>query len=285
MLRGRKSCIDFAQLISAPVMTTLEGKSAFPEDHYLSLGTGSSTATGPVSHFLEKSDVVISIGSSLTRYGGGLARIIPPGKVIIQVTNDWRDVNKDYWIECPIIGDARLVLQQLILSIGNSLGEKGREDKSVKQEVKQESDKWLQAWMPKFSSNEVPLNPYRVIWDFIKNVDPARSIITHDSGSPRDMLVPFYKATSPRGYIGWGKSHALGAGLGLIIGAKLAQPEKFCANFMGDAAFGMTGLDFETAVRCNIPITTIVLNNSMMACEKRTLTISDEVVQDEVSGW
>jgi acetolactate synthase-1/2/3 large subunit len=88
--------------------------------------------------------------------------------------------------------------------------------------------------------------------------------------------MPFYRATAPRSYLGWGKSHALGTGLGLIMGAKLAAPDKFCVNFMGDAAFGMTGLDFETAVRCGIPTTTVVLNNSSMAIERHALAISHE---------
>jgi thiamine pyrophosphate-dependent acetolactate synthase large subunit-like protein len=110
--------------------------------------------------------------------------------------------------------------------------------------------------------------------EFMRTVNTAEAIVTHDSGSPRDQLVPFYKATTPRGYLGWGKSHALGTGLGLIIGAKLAAPDKFCVNFMGDAAFGMTGLDFETAVRCDLPILTIVLNNSTMAIERDHLAIS-----------
>jgi acetolactate synthase-1/2/3 large subunit len=123
--------------------------------------------------------------------------------------------------------------------------------------------------MPKLASDQVPLNPYRIIWDFMRTVDAREAIVTHDSGGPRDQLMPFYRATAPRSYIGWGKSHALGTGLGLIIGAKLAAPDKFCVNFMGDAAFGMTGLDFETAVGCGIPITTIVLNNSSGAIERR----------------
>src|SRR3989442_15114585 len=76
--------------------------------------------------------------------------------------------------------------------------------------------------------------------------------------------------------MGWGKPHALGTGLGLIMGAKLAAPVKFCVNFMGDAAFGMTGLDFETAGRCGIPITTIVLNNSAMAIERHALVVSHD---------
>jgi thiamine pyrophosphate-dependent acetolactate synthase large subunit-like protein len=115
-----------------------------------------------------------------------------------------------------------------------------------------------------------------VIWEFMQTVDPAEAIVTHDSGSPRDQLIPFYRATTPRGYLGWGKSHALGTGLGLIMGAKLAAPDKLCVNFMGDAAFGMTGLDFETAVRCGIPILTIVLNNSSMAIETGHMARSHE---------
>jgi thiamine pyrophosphate-dependent acetolactate synthase large subunit-like protein len=112
--------------------------------------------------------------------------------------------------------------------------------------------------------------------EFIRVIDPAQAIVTHDSGSPRDQLLPFYRATTPRGYLGWGKSHQLGTGLGLAIGAKVAAPDKFCVNFMGDAAFGMTGLDFETAVRCGIPHCTIVLNNSTMAIEIPHMKLSHE---------
>jgi acetolactate synthase-1/2/3 large subunit len=97
-------------------------------------------------------------------------------------------------------------------------------------------------------------------------------------------MIPFYRATAPRSYIGWGKSHALGTGLGLAMGAKLAAPDKFCVNVMGDAAFGMTGLDFETAVRCGIPITTIVLNNSTMAIETHALVVSHERYQTRDIG-
>src|SRR3989442_12653650 len=116
----------------------------------------------------------------------------------------------------------------------------------------------------------------RVIAEFMRTVDPRDAIVTHDSGSPRDQLLPFYRAAPPRSYLGWGKSHALGTGLGLIIGAKLAAPEKLCVNFMGDAAFGMTGLDFATAVRCGIPILTVVLNNSAMAIEIPHLVVSHD---------
>ena len=112
--------------------------------------------------------------------------------------------------------------------------------------------------------------------EFMRVIPSEDAIVTHDSGSPRDQLLPFYVAKKPRGYLGWGKSHQLGTGLGLVIGAKVGAPDKMCVNFMGDAAFGMTGLDFETAARSGIPITTIVLNNSTMAIETHAMALSHE---------
>ena len=112
--------------------------------------------------------------------------------------------------------------------------------------------------------------------EFMRVIPSEDAIVTHDSGSPRDQLLPFYVAKKPRGYMGWGKSHQLGTGLGLAIGAKVGAPDKFCVNFMGDAAFGMTGLDFETAARSGIPMTTIVLNNSTMAIETHAMAYSHE---------
>ncbi len=265
--------VELAELLQIPVMTTLEGKSAFPEDHPLSLGTGGPVMTGPVLQFLRQADVVFGIGCSFTKHG--MATNIPAGKTLVHATDDERDLNKNYATRHPILGDARLVLRQFIDAI-KDLDPERRANGNAGAEVRDVKNAWLKEWMPKLTSDETPITPYRVIWEFMHAVNPGDAIVTHDSGSPRDQLIPFYRATTPRSYMGWGKSHALGTGLGLIMGAKLAAPDKFCVNFMGDAAFGMTGLDFETAVRCGIPITTVVLNNSSMAIEKHALVLSHE---------
>ncbi len=238
---------ELAELVGAPVITTLEGKSAFPENHPLSLGTASGVSPQPVYEFLNKADVVFAIGCSLTRHGIVFAEI-PPGKVIIHATNDERDLNKHYAADYPILGDAKLVLGQFLQAVKDVRQEqKSQPGDGTAARISGARENWLQEWLPKLTSNEVPINPYRVMWEFMNAVDAKDAIVTHDSGSPRNQLVPFYRATTPRSYIGWGKSHSLGTGLGLIMGAKLAAPGKFCVNFMGDAAFGMTGMDFETA--------------------------------------
>ena len=84
---------------------------------------------------------------------------------------------------------------------------------------------------------------------------------------------------------GWGKSTQLGYGLGLSIGAKLASPDKQIVNVMGEAAFGMTGLDIETAVRSEIPIMTIVLKNSVMTNYNRRMpTAAAQFKSDQLTG-
>ena len=269
--------VELAELLQAPVTTPLEGKSAFPETHRLSLGTGAGVMPPTVHEFLRAADVVFAIGASLTRHSI-VAAPIPPGKTIIHATNDHRDLNKHYVADIPILGDAKPVLRQFIEAVKDVQGaNKPKNDGAVAAKIKEIREPWLKGWMPKLTSKEVPINPYRVFWEFMGAVDPKEAIITHDAGSPRNQLVPFYQAPTPRSYIGWGKSHALGTGLGLIMGAKVAAPEKFCVNFMGDAAFGMTGLDFETAVRCNIPILTVVLNNNFMAAETRHMATSHKL--------
>ena len=257
--------VELAELLSVPVMTTLLGKSGFPEQHPLALGSGSGVMNGAVYHFVRRADVIFGVGASFTKHG--MSMNLPPGRTLIQNTNDPRDLNKDYDAQFPLIGDARLTLRQLIDACREIVGDSRRDNAAVAGEIASVRNAWLAEWEHKTMAGGRPVNPYRVITDFQRAVPAADAIVTHDSGSPRDQITPFYRAGGPRSYLGWDKSHGLGTGLGLVIGAKLAAPEKMCVNFMGDAAFGMVGLDFETAVRSGAPITTVVLNNSTMAVE------------------
>jgi len=143
-----------------------------------------------------------------------------------------------------------------------------------KEEIAAAKKAWLAEWAEHLDSEEVPINQYRVIRDLMRTVDRDNVIITHDSGSPREQLIPFWEPTRPGSYIGWGKSTQLGYGLGLIMGAKLAAPNKLCVNIMGDAAIGMTGMDVETAARNRIAILTVVFNNGVMAAERDVLRLS-----------
>ena len=273
--------VELAELLQIPVTTSMAGKSGFPEKHPLSLGSASGVMNGAAYHFIKRADLVLAVGSSLTKHG--MTMTIPSDKTLIQATNDPIDIAKNYDVEYPLLGDARLVIRQLIEACKDRLGGESRDGETA-EEIATVRGQWLDSWMRKLASDEVPINPYRVMWEFMQNVDPDHAIVTHDSGSPRDQLMPFYQSGGPHTYLGWGKSHGLGTGLGLNIGAKLAAPDKFVVNFMGDAAFGMTGLDFETAARSGIPILTVVLNNSTMAIETSHMARSHELYRTRDLG-
>ena len=251
-----------AELAQIPVVTTMQGKSAFPDDHPLALGSANRTAPKAVFKWLGLADVVLAIGSGLTRTGFGLP--IPDGKFLIHSTSAAEDINKDYAADLGLVGDAKLTLQAMVEEVKAQVGEEGRSAPRAMEEIAATKKEWLDEWAPLLESTEVPINPYRVIREINNHIDHANAVVTHDAGNPRDQIMPFYKASAPHGYIGWGKTTHLGYGIPLAIGAKMAAPEKFCMNFMGDLAFGHTGMELETAVRAELPITTVVINNLTM---------------------
>jgi len=265
--------MQLAELIPAPVATTNPGKSAIPESHPLALGASTRSRPKMFTDFMARADLVLAIGSSLTRTPFGPS--VPSGKIIIHATNEAHDINKEYRVDHALIGDAALVLDALIAEIGRQKGGGGANAlASLKEEIAAAKKAWLAEWAEHLDSEEVPINQYRVIRDLMRTVDRDNVIITHDSGSPREQLIPFWEPTRPGSYIGWGKSTQLGYGLGLIMGAKLAAPNKLCVNIMGDAAIGMTGMDIETAARNRIAILTVVFNNGVMAAERDVLRLS-----------
>ena len=254
--------VELSELTGIPVMTTLAGKSAFPENHPLSLGTGSHSATLMVDHFLKKTDFVLGMGTSFTI--SNFNAPMPSGVTLAHSTNCPEDLNKDYLVSYGAIGDAKLVLRQMIEEAKRQTDGKGRDPNGVAEEISKVREAFMAEWGPNFTSDEVPLSPYRVFHEIAKELGSSNVIMTHDSGYPREQLVPFWQSTQPRGYLGWGKSTQLGYGLGLSMGAKMAAPDKHVVNVMGDAAFGMAGMDIETAARAEIGTLTVILNNSVM---------------------
>jgi acetolactate synthase-1/2/3 large subunit len=274
---------DLAELLGVPVTTSLQGKSAFPEDHPLSLGSGGRSIPKTVHHFLQNADVIFGIGCSFATTNYGVS--MPSGKTLIHATLDPADLNKDVRADYALVGDAALTLEALLAAVKDELGSNVRDSGQVAEEISRIKAEWMTQWMPKLTSDDVPLSPYRVIWDLMHTVDRANTIITHDAGSPRDQISPFWETVAPLSYIGWGKTTQLGYGLGLAMGAKLAEPDKLCINLWGDAAIGFTGMDFETAVRERIPILSVLLNNFSMAIELPIMQAATEKYRStDISG-
>ncbi len=275
---------ELAELLAAPVTTSLAGKSAFPEDHRLALGSGGRSIPKPVHHYLQKADLIFGVGCSFTRTAFGVK--IPAGKRIIHATLDPADINKDVPVDTALVGDAGLILDSLVEAVRARTNGASQERMAVVAgEISAVKEEWLDQWKAKLTCDEAPISPYRVIWDLLHTVDVGNTIITHDAGSPRDQLSPFWQSVAPLTYLGWGKTTQLGYGLGLAMGAKLAKPDALCINVWGDAAIGFTGMDFETAVRERIPILSVLFNNFSMAIEIPVMPVSTEKYRStDISG-
>jgi acetolactate synthase-1/2/3 large subunit len=256
--RASTELVALAERTGIPVATTLNGKSAFPEDHPLALGTAARTRPATVDRFFERADLILGIGTSFSR--SLYITPMPADAVLGQIVDDRRDLASGYEVEFGCVGDARLVLSQLLEALD------GADPSSLHaaDDLARAREAFLADWMPRLTSDASPLSPYRVVWELMQVVDRSRTVVTHDAGHPRDQIVPFYETIVPRGYLGWGKSTQLGTGLGLTMGARLARPDWLAVNIMGDSAFGMVGMDLETAVRERIPILTVVMNNGLM---------------------
>ncbi len=263
MSQATEQLRELAELIGAPVFCTMPGKSAMDERHPLCLGSGSGLTTKAAGRWLTECDLILALGSSLTRTFYG--QPIRNKKVLIQNTDSIDDINKDENVDIGLLGDTKLTLEAILDEVKAQRGETPADSSALQAEIASEKAAWLDEWSALLNTDEEPLGTYRVINEINKVLDNDNSIVTHDAGAPRDSIVPFYHATTPHSYVGWGKTTHLGFGIPLMIGAKMANPDKFCLNLMGDGAFGMSGLDIETAARSGFAITTVLLNNGGMA--------------------
>ena len=256
--------VEVAALLGAPVATTLQGKSAIPEAHPLAAGVGALSTTAMTAHYLQASDTLLAVGTSLTR--APFTPVIPEGKAIVHATNDPVDINKEYTAALGIVADAKLFLAQLAAELRRTVDE-GRTERRAESAdtIARIKAAWRAEYEPLFADDSSPINGYRMMRELWSLLDPETTMLTHESGASRDIQSVFWESGPPRSYLGWGQSSQLGFSLGLAMGAKLANPEKLVVNVMGDASVGMTGMDWETASRNDIPILTVIKHDSIFS--------------------
>lgn len=268
--------VEVAELLGAPVATTLQGKSAIPEAHPLATGVGALSTTAMTAHYLEASDTLLAVDTSLTR--APFTPVIPEGKAIVHATSDPIDINKEYAAALGIVADAKLFLAQLAAELRRVTGE-GRAERRAESAdtIARIKRAWRAEYEPLFADDSAPINGYRMMRELWSVLDPETTMLTHESGASRDIQSVFYEAgPPPRSYLGWGQSSQLGFSLGLAMGAKLANPEKLVVNVMGDASVGMTGMDWETASRNEIPILTVIKHDSIFSGYDRNIPEASE---------
>jgi thiamine pyrophosphate-dependent acetolactate synthase large subunit-like protein len=250
-----------AELVNAPVITTLKAKGAFPENHPLFVGVRGDQ----VAHYLTKSDLILAIGSSLSpgRFSHGIPEAAK--KTIIHCNVDELHINKMYPTAQAVIGDARLTLQALLKEVSERTSGAGRPAGNVAAEVKAARDAGLAKYREVMASNEKPINPYRVYGDLMQVLDPHNSFVTHESGNTRDQLSTVYDTLMPRGFLGWGNVSTLGFSLAAAIAAKKAFPARASVAVTGEAGLGYMLGNLEVLLREKLGVTVVHISNGGFA--------------------
>jgi thiamine pyrophosphate-dependent acetolactate synthase large subunit-like protein len=292
---AEKELFDLATNFGIPVMTSLPGKSAFPENHELSLGLGgfpkATYGTRQAHYLVDKSDCVLALGTSFKEHGTRYFMPKPEAKKLIQVDVTEEEISKNYPADVAILGDIQLVLRQVIETGGKLLGKPevaasiaGRRAQMVS-EIAAERKKWLKDWEERLHSDATPIDPYRITTELMQILDPGKSIILHDAGLVRAYICHHYFCTVPGSFVGFGGFSAMGYSVPASIGAKLAAPGKDVITIVGDGSFGMTGFEIETAVRYGIKTITLIYNNrgvdAVKTLQKRR---GEKIVWDYLGG-
>jgi thiamine pyrophosphate-dependent acetolactate synthase large subunit-like protein len=268
--------IKVAEAYAIPVMATLPAKGAMPEDHPLCLGLGGYPravySTGQSRRFAEEADLVIALGCSFRQHATSSWLPKPAQAKLVQVDIDPAELHKNYAADLVILSDIDLFLRALLEQSRPVLSNwrKGMAG-DIAAEIKELKTKWMESWNPRLTSDEIPMNPYRVCWDVTHELDRKKTILLHDAGVTRAYVSHHYEALNPLGFIGFGGTSAMGWSTPAALGAKLGNPDKTVVNFTGDGSFGMTGMEIETAARNDIRTLTIILNNESLGASRETL--------------
>ncbi len=260
--------LGLAELLTLPVATTLNGKSAFPEDHALALGVGgfAQAAYGslPASRLAGDADVIMTIGCGFKRHATQKAP--STGSKHIQIDVDAGELNKHHVADVAILGDARVTILQMTEAARRRLPRERLEP--IKERIARIAAlqaEWLTLSQPFTHSDESPVNPFRVTRELDLLLGGRNSILLHDAGSVRGSTCQHYIAREPRAFIGFGVQSAMGWSIGAAIGAKISSPEKLVAAVIGEEAIAETMMDIETSIRANAPILIVVKNNRAFA--------------------
>ncbi|NVM22834.1 MAG: thiamine pyrophosphate-binding protein [Desulfobacterales bacterium] len=259
---------QFAELLGIPIMTTPMGRGCIPEDHPLALGLVGIYWTKVGKKVYEESDLVISIGSRNEDLESGRFTYFPEGAKLIQIDIDPFELGRNYLPDVAIFGDAKMVLTDLMQSMGSKIEKKGMESQRIKEllKVKEEYEAVVEA---ECRSDSVPIKTRRVV-KTLSEVFGRDTILSNENGMMDlwSYYFPYYKVLDIGGCIGMTDQTCMGMGVTQAIGAKLTLPEKKVVCTTGDAAFQMFSKELATAVQYKAPVTWVVLNNFSLGWDK-----------------
>ena len=266
--RAYKQVVQLAELMNIPVMTTPCGRSIIPEDHPLAFGQVGLYFSKLGEQAYGSADLLITIGSRNEDFQSGVQFFFPKGARYIQIDIDPHEIGRNWIPDVPIVGDASMVLNDLIACIKDNISDDKKEN-SWTQGLLKSKEKYEEEVKSECMTDEIPIKTKRVIWE-LNHVFGRDTILVNENGS-QDLWSyyhPYYKVLDINSCISPGEQTCMGFGVAGAIGAKLAQPSKKVVCTTGDGAFQMFMKELPTALQYNAPVTYVVLNNFSLGWTK-----------------
>ena len=241
-----------AELINAPIATSLMGKGIVDEKDDISIGMLGMHGKQVANQSVNKTDCLLAIGCRFSdRTTGKLEEFIPNAKVI-HIDIDPAEIGKNVAVDLPIVGDAKIVLNQLIKELEASPSDKTAWMKSIVD--------FKKSTIPRVSYDDIPLKPQQVIKEIAHSITED-TIVTTDVGLHQMWAAHFLDISKPRKFISSGGLGTMGFGLPAAIGAKVACPDEAVLAIVGDGGFLMVSQELATIKEYDIPVVIAMLNN------------------------
>jgi acetolactate synthase I/II/III large subunit len=249
--------VKMSDLLMAPVATTFMGKGAFPETHPLSLGSIGMHGNPAANRLMGEADVLLAVGTRFSDRATANIDTFAPNAKIIHIEIDNAEINKNIEVDVPIVADAKVALKMLLTVTAKKL--KKGEGKEWTKRVKEVKEK-LSPLMKDLPKDMVP----KALLSELRKLLPENGIVTTEVGQNQMWSALYFKTLKPRTFISSGGLGTMGFGFPAAIGAKVACPDQPVVDIAGDGSFIMTEQELACSVNENIPVTVIVLNNSVL---------------------
>ncbi|MDK2891791.1 acetolactate synthase large subunit [Methanohalophilus sp.] len=249
---AHEELLKFAEIIQAPVTTTLTGISSFPSGHPLYLGMPGMHGTKYANYAIQESDLLIAVGARFDDRVTGKVQSFAPNAKIIHIDIDPAEISKNVTVDIPIVGDAKNVLASLIKHV----------KKTERKEWIDKIQEWRDAYPLHYIKEKNNLKPQFILEQINEVCDDA--IIVTEVGQHQMWTAQYYKFKEPRTFISSGGLGTMGYGFPAAIGAKIGRPDKVVFNIAGDGSFQMNLQELATAMQDDIPVIVAIMNNGYL---------------------
>jgi len=249
--------LELAELLLAPVATTLMGKGCFPENHPLSLGHIGMHGNPAANKIILEADVLLAVGTRFADRSTGRLDTFCKDAKKIHIDIDPAEIGKNVDVDVPIVADAKKALRAIYTVIAEKI--KKKEDSTWLRRVKEIKEQCLN----NASANSTSLRP-QILLKTLRQIIPEDAIVTTEVGQNQMWAALHYKVFKPRTYITSGGLGTMGFGFPAALGAKVACPDRVVVDIAGDGSFIMTEQELACSVEEKIPVIVIILNNSVL---------------------